>query len=143
MSGNSKEENPEPKRPRGRPFKPGQTGNLTNRRGRGVPFKPGQSGNPTGRPKLPEEIKKAKAEVLSVAVAILREKIADKEYIESLRAADLLNLLTLAFDRCGLPRLSQNELTGLDGSPLVPPEARIDFSKFAPEMLRKLIEATD
>lgn len=81
-------------------------------------FGPNNNANPNGRPKLPEELKGLRTKTLSKAVQILHKKIHDKVYIASLKPADLIHLLEVAFDRCGLPKVTKNELTGSDGKPL-------------------------
>lgn len=72
-------------------------------------FKPGCPTNPRGRPKLPEDIKIMKHGSLSAAVKIMYVKINDTRYIAKLRPGELVDLLALVFDRCGLPKVSQIE----------------------------------
>jgi hypothetical protein len=81
-------------------------------------FAAGVSGNPGGRPKLPEEIKKLKEATLEQAIKILHNKITDKTYISDLKPMELIGFLELAFDRLGLPKISQSNLAGNSGEPL-------------------------
>ncbi len=81
----------------------------SKRRGPGSPFAPGKSPNPGGRPKLDPEIKEMREAVLSKAVKILYARIHDPRYIAKLRPAELDGLLSMAFDRCGLPKVTQIE----------------------------------
>lgn len=78
----------------------------------------GEVRNPGGRPKLPEELKAMRDATLAEAIRILHAKIHDKKYIAKLRPAELDGLLTTAFDRCGLPKVTQSEITGKDGGSL-------------------------
>jgi hypothetical protein len=81
-------------------------------------FKPGVSGNPGGKKPLDPEIKEMRDAVLSRAVKILYAKIHDEKYIGKLRPAELEGFLSMAFDRCGLPKVTKSELTGEGGGPL-------------------------
>ena len=88
-------------------------------RGRGKPFQKGQSGNPGGRPKLPPEVHEVRAlareytiEALEGLMAIARSKKAP--------AAARVAAYRDVIDR-GHGRPTQAvEVTGKDGSPLVP-----------------------
>ena len=75
-------------------------------------FKPGESGNPGGRPKLDPEIKEMKSRILSRAITILDEKLHDEVYVKKLRPMELAQFLALAYDRCGLPKETKNEVSG-------------------------------
>ncbi len=56
------------------------------------PFKPGQSGNPNGRPKMPEDIKRAFKEMTPIAIEKLKEIIESPNTKETdrLRAIDIV-----------------------------------------------------
>lgn len=54
-------------------------------------------------------------ETLHKAVGIMHEKAHDSRYIAKLRPGELVEFLTLIFDRCGLPRVAQTNLAGEDG----------------------------
>ena len=79
-------------------------------------WKKGQSGNPQGRPPLPPEIKVMRDAVLSKAVKVLKAKINDARYINKLNPSALVDFLSMAFDRCGLPKVTQ--LDSGEGLPL-------------------------
>lgn len=81
-------------------------------------FQPGVSGNKFGRPKLSPELREMREAALSKAVRILHAKIHDARYMAKLRPLELLALLSMAFDRCGLPKVAHNELAGPDGEAL-------------------------
>lgn len=81
-------------------------------------FRPGVSGNIYGRPKLSPELGEMRGAALSKAVRILHAKIHDVKYIAKLRPSELVALLSLAFDRCGLPKVAHNEIAGPDGEAL-------------------------
>ena len=57
---------------------------------RGRPFKPGQSGNPQGRPKLPDDVKEAIRAACPKAVAVLVALLDDKKSFIRLEAAKTL-----------------------------------------------------
>ena len=78
-------------------------------------YKKGESGNPIGRPALPPEVKALLYEPLAVAVRIMNEKVNDQKYMGKLRPGELQGMLSLVFDRCGLPKLTQAEISGKDG----------------------------
>jgi len=67
---------------------------------------------------LPEDIKRLRSETLAASIVILHAMIHDAKYLGKLRPPELTHLLEVAFDRCGLPRVTQNEVTGADGAPL-------------------------
>jgi hypothetical protein len=91
-----------------------------------------------GRPKLSEEQKRMKYEALNKAVEIMHKKINDIDYIEGLKPGELQDMLELVFDRCGLPKVQKNEITGEDGGP-VKTEAT-NYTKMITERARKLLE---
>lgn len=82
-------------------------------------FLPGMSGNPGGRPKLPEEIRAMKDSALQKAITILHDKVNDPEYMGNLKPDELIRFMETTFDRFGLPKVTKNEMTGADNSPLV------------------------
>lgn len=75
-------------------------------------FAPGNSANPGGRKPLTPEQKEMKYGILSKALERLHEKINDDAYMNGLKPPEFVDMETLAFDRCGLPRITRNEFEG-------------------------------
>ena len=75
-----------------------------------MPWVKGQSGNPKGGPKNPEEIRKLKTEALNNAIEYLCGLLRDREYLKKLHPSDLYRLFEVAFDRFGLPKVTQSQI---------------------------------
>ena len=76
---------------------------------RGRPFKPGQSGNPSGRPKIPEEVREA---IRAACPAAVKKLIAFTEHPNPKIA---LNAITELLDR-GYGKAAQQQEIQLDVS---------------------------
>lgn len=99
---------------------------------RGKPFVKGQTGNPGGRPKLPEDVKHVRElarQYTTQAVEALVETLKDGGWSAKVAAANVL------LDR-GWGK-SEQPITGADGGPLRT-ESKIDFAGLKPDQLRAL-----
>jgi hypothetical protein len=74
-------------------------------------FAGGMIANPLGRPKLPEYLQVMKHGSLANAIEMMYEVTNDKEFMEKLKKKprDLVAVLEMVFDRCGLPKITRNE----------------------------------
>lgn len=109
-------------------------GNSGKTAKRGKPFKPGQSGNPNGRPKLSEEQKAQRLQ----AQAVLDAHTVDaawaavdllQSYDGKLRVAALNSIL----DRADLKGTNRLQVTGADGGPV-----QFDLTKLSDAEARAL-----
>jgi hypothetical protein len=69
-------------------------------------FGKGNCANPGGRKQLTEEQKEMKNAALGKAIEIMCDRINDVEYVGKLKPIELNYFLTLIFDRCGLPKVT-------------------------------------
>ena len=65
------------------------------------------------------EVRAMKEQTLDKAVRIMHNKVNDRGYIAKLKPRELTDFLALIFDRCGLPKVTQAELTGENGEPMI------------------------
>lgn len=82
----------------------------------GRPWPKGVSGNPGGRKKLPEEIKAIKEETLEKAITILADIIKDPKFLEKLSPKEQARMMEIAFDRFGLPKVTESKVELTDNS---------------------------
>lgn len=106
-------------------------------------WEPGMpSPNPSGRPPLSREMKILKYECLETAVELMHFKLHDPEYVNRLSPTEFVEFINTVFDRCGLPRVTQNNLAGPGGKPLSS-QSSINFGKFSPEKQDALLALLD
>ena len=116
-------------------------------------FKKGKSGNPSGGPKKTTSWKEAEGLLRDAIPRLIKmDKNTLAELLKSnptgaemLAAKYIHEHAVEAVNRFlgKTPETIKAEVTGKDGAPLVPAaQPLIDFSKFSPEKIRALIEAT-
>lgn len=111
------------RKPRGRSFRPGESGSKATQ------FPPGVSGNPAGRPPLPPEYKAAIAMLEPEAMEVLRDVLQDEAHPRRQQAAEYVLNRTQ-----GRPRQTV-EISGPDGKPV-----RIEGDDPVTTMLRAMID---
>jgi hypothetical protein len=89
---------------------------VKKKRGNPNGWPKGVSGNPGGRPKLPEEIKEIKEQTLQKAIIILHDIIEDPDFMKKLKPQDQARMIEIAYDRFGLPKVTETKLEVTDNS---------------------------
>lgn len=82
-------------------------------------FRPGLSGNPLGRPRVSDDLRQMRRSSLERAVTLMHKRIHDEAYIDSLKPMEFISMLEVVFDRCGLPKVTREEVEVEAGSELL------------------------